>query len=741
MAQTAASGDSERDRPASDAHWPRRVLILLFVWVWLVPAGRAGARTISVGIYQNEPKVFTNRSGAPSGIFVDLLEHIAKAEGWQLRYVEGTWVEGLTRLASGEIDLMPDVAYTAEREQVFSFHHEPVLSSWSQVYARPGSGIKSILDLSGKRVAVLDKSVQQRAFEQLAASFDLKVTIVPLHDFSKVFQAVVDGEVDAAIANNFYGAMHLRRYGLDDTAVVFHPSSLYFAVPRGTRKDLLEALDKHLRKMKGEVDSPYYRSVKRWISEEVRFKIPTWMHNLGLVAGAVLVMSLTGSLVLNRQVQARTLELKQSNEQLVIIDRLLRTTATQLDLQVIMDNAVKGIRDLTGLAGGILCLAKRHSDELHPRVTVDLPEGVAASLRETPLRFGECLIGRAAQGQEPLVIEDNASSSPFAERCPIREAGIRFFAGFPLRAGEESVGVLCVFSYLPVKIDPGRLNLVRDVCGPLSLALENARLYKQEKLHTEELERRVQERTAELQVAMERALAADRIKSAFLATMSHELRTPLNSIIGFTGILLQGLAGPLNEEQQKQLGMVQGSSRHLLALINDVLDISKIEAGQLRLSVSSFEPQASIAKVASVVAPLAGKKSLDLRLEVAPDLPSMTGDQGRFEQVLLNLVNNAVKYTDHGQVLIRASRADDRTIQVAVSDTGIGIKEEDLPRLFQPFFQVDMGVARKYEGTGLGLSITRKLLDLMGGTIAVRSEVGRGSTFTVSIPRTPGGLT
>ncbi|MCF8092980.1 MAG: sensor histidine kinase, partial [Desulfotignum sp.] len=226
------------------------------------------------------------------------------------------------------------------------------------------------------------------------------------------------------------------------------------------------------------------------------------------------------------------------------------------------------------------------------------------------------------------------------------------------------------------------------------------------------------------------AKAADYLKSAFLATMSHELRTPLNSIIGFTGILLQGLAGQLNQEQQKQLGMVQTSSRHLLALINDVLDISKIEAGQLSLSLSTFDLRASIEKTVHLVKPLAEKKGLDLTLEVGGAVGEVTSDQRRLEQIILNLLNNAVKFTEKGSIHVTC-RVDGTHYELAVSDTGIGIDPDDIPDLFQPFHQIDAGLSRKREGTGLGLSICKKLILLMGGSINVKSCVSQGSTFTI----------
>lgn len=252
------------------------------------------------------------------------------------------------------------------------------------------------------------------------------------------------------------------------------------------------------------------------------------------------------------------------------------------------------------------------------------------------------------------------------------------------------------------------------------------------------LERKVAERTRDLEAARLRAESADRLKSAFLATMSHELRTPLNSIIGFTGIILQGLAGPLNQEQQKQLGMVQGSARHLLELINDVLDLSKIEAGQLEIHSATFDVAASIARVMATVKPLADKKGLTLRLELGAEELPFDSDRRRFEQIVINLANNAIKFTDHGAITIKAhlerpGHAPPR-LNLEVADTGIGIKAEDLKRLFLPFSQLDSGLGRQHEGTGLGLAICRRLAELLGGNISAASSPGAGSTFRISLP-------
>ena len=240
-----------------------------------------------------------------------------------------------------------------------------------------------------------------------------------------------------------------------------------------------------------------------------------------------------------------------------------------------------------------------------------------------------------------------------------------------------------------------------------------------------------------LRQALEAAQAADRIKSAFLATMSHELRTPLNSIIGFTGILIQGLAGPLNPEQHKQMSMVQKSSRHLLALINDVLDISKIEAGQLNLARAPFELTPSIEKMVKLITPLAEQKGIGVEVDIAPEVGAIVADQRRLEQVIMNLLGNAIKFTEKGRVRV-ACRLENDHYLLSFTDTGIGMKPEEIPGLFQPFHQIDSGLTRKHEGTGLGLSICKKIIDLMGGSIDVASQWGQGSVFTVRLPRQPG---
>ena len=290
-----------------------------------------------------------------------------------------------------------------------------------------------------------------------------------------------------------------------------------------------------------------------------------------------------------------------------------------------------------------------------------------------------------------------------------RKSRDRSAAVAPLLLGDQVLGTLTVVNGLArPAFTPADLNLVTMLASQAAVAIQKAQLY-------------------------EAAQEADRLKSAFLASMSHELRTPLNSIIGFTGILLQGLVGPLNGEQQKQLGMVMHSARHLLALINDVLDISRVEAGELRLASEPFDARQAIQCAVETVTAIAGKKGLALLVDVSPDVGRVVGDRRRVEQVVINLVNNAIKFTQRGEVRIISTITNGRLV-TRVTDTGIGIRPEDVGKLFQPFRQIETGVARRHEGTGLGLAICDRLVTLMGGTISVESRWGEGSTFTFALP-------
>ncbi len=315
-----------------------------------------------------------------------------------------------------------------------------------------------------------------------------------------------------------------------------------------------------------------------------------------------------------------------------------------------------------------------------------------------------------------------------------------------IRVGEEKLGTLEVY-YLEEKpeIDEGPFSkeerlLIDSLAERLGQIVASKRAEEELEKYRRHLEELVKEqtrdlkaRTTELEEANIHLQEVDRLKSVFLASMSHELRTPLNSIIGFTGIILQGMAGEVNEEQSKQLTMTRNSASHLLSLINDVLDISKIEAGRVELSPEEFSLDDLVREAVETLSPTASAKGLELTMEI-PEGITLFSDKRCTKQILMNLLSNAVKFTDQGSVKIAARFIRDDNLEVRVTDTGVGIKKEDMGNLFQPFQQVDVSLTKKNEGTGLGLYLTKKLATILRGDISVKCRYGKGSEFTFTVP-------
>ncbi len=565
-------------------------LALLYALFFTALVSADSPLTVKVGIYNNEPKIFMDEQGNPSGFWVDIIEHIASQEGWEIQYVPGTWQECLTRLENGEIDMMPDVAYTEERAKKYEFSREPVYTSWSTVYVRPNSRIECILDLEGKNIAVLKGSVNvegPEGIKQLTRSYNINCTFTEVDSYQIVFELVANGEADAAVVSKDFGHQHAPKYRLVRTAIIFQPSLLYFAFPKGSSLTprLIERIDQRVIALKNDGNSLYYVSLDRWFGIRPGEKrvVPMWLIWALAGTGGIALLLIAANYILRAQVAAKTRDLNKELE----------------------------------------------------------------SHRQT----------------------------------------------------KEALATL-------------RLKLPQLV-----------------EIKTAEIRRK----SAELEQANIRLQEIDRLKSVFLASMSHELRTPLNSIIGFTGVLLQGLAGELNDEQRRQLTIIKSSARHLLDLINDVLDISKIEADRVELSPEEFQLEDVINDVVHTFSPMVSQKGLELVTEIPGGL-SLFCDKRRLKQAVINLVSNAVKFTEKGTIKISARVLDGAKLELNVSDTGMGIKQEDMTMLFEPFQQIGASLTKRHEGTGLGLYLTRKLANLLGGGITAKSRYGQGSEFTLTIP-------
>ena len=364
----------------------------------------------------------------------------------------------------------------------------------------------------------------------------------------------------------------------------------------------------------------------------------------------------------------------------------------------------------------------------------------ATRLVPAVLRSGRAeLVSHVNHGQLAAAARD-------AEHLVLLQAlDARSYVCVPLRLREQTFGTLTLArSASRRRYRVADLALVETLADRAAVALDNARLYQTAQIEIQarqeaeaalEKERallahQVEERTADLARAL-------RVKDTFLAHMSHELRTPLNTVLGFTGTLLMRLPGPLTADQEKQLKAVQGSAKHLLALINDILDLAKIESGTVKLNPETLICQTVIEEVIANLRPLAEHKGLPMTLALPAEEIVFYTDRRALSQILINLVNNAIKFTEQGLVQIALSERrehDQRWIAISVADTGIGLRTADQAHLFQAFRQVDTATARKQEGTGLGLHLSQNLAHLLGGQITVQSEYGLGSIFTLDLP-------
>src|SRR5215471_18124963 len=414
------------------------------------------------------------------------------------------------------------------------------------------------------------------------------------------------------------------------------------------------------------------------------------------------------------EVEARTRELSQSVDELRALGEVGQAINSTLDLDTVLTTIVAKAVQLSGTEAGAIYTFDESRQEFWLRATHGADEAVVAAIRERRIGAGETVIGKAAAERTPIQIPDVLADSSLVFDIVVR-AGYRALLVVPLLRLDRIIGALAVRRRDPGEFPQSTIDLLETFADQSVLAIQNARLFRE-----------IEEKGQEL-------AEASKHKSQFLANMSHELRTPLNAILGYTELILDNIYGEMPEKARAVLERLQANGRHLLGLINDVLDLSKIEAGQLTLSLEDYSLSDVVHGVVSAVEPLAAEKRLGFKAEVPSDLPIGFGDGRRLSQVLLNLVGNAIKFTDKGEVAIRAEAANG-AFTVAVCDTGPGIAPPDQAKIFEEFQQADSSITRKKGGTGLGLSIAKRIIEMHGGQIWVESEPGKGSIFYFTLP-------
>jgi GAF domain-containing protein len=423
-----------------------------------------------------------------------------------------------------------------------------------------------------------------------------------------------------------------------------------------------------------------------------------------------------------QELQERTRDLARSVDELKALGEVGQAVSSTLDLQTVLSTIVARAVQLSGTDCGIIYEYDEPTQEFHLRASYQMEEELVNAYQATPLRLGQGATGRAAETRVPYQIADLRQEHELATRGmrPILfRLGYQSLLAVPLLFEQKIMGALTIYRRQTGSFAPEIVNLLQTFATQSVLAIQNARLFRE-----------IEDKGRQLE-------AANRHKSEFLANVSHELRTPLNAIIGFSEVLGERLFGELNEKQAEYTEDILSSGRHLLSLINDILDLSKIEAGRMELEVTTFDLPLAIENALLLIRERASRHGIKLDRVVDDRLGDFTGDERKVKQILVNLLSNAVKFTPEGGKMRVRAALDDGSVKISVSDTGVGIAPEDHEAIFEEFRQVGSNYAQKREGTGLGLSLTRKFVEMHGGKIWVESELGKGSTFTFTLPINP----
>jgi len=421
---------------------------------------------------------------------------------------------------------------------------------------------------------------------------------------------------------------------------------------------------------------------------------------------------------LYQQLETRTGELARLVEELKALGDVGQAVSSTLDLQTVLTTVVARAVELSATEGGVIYEYDEETREFNLTASHHMHAELTEALQATPIQLGEGAVGEAASMRAPVQISDTLDERGYGVmrlRPILAHLGYRSLLAIPLLREDRIVGGLVVWRREAGNFSSEVINLIQTFAAQSVLAIQNARLFRE-----------IEEKSRQLDIA-------NRHKSDFLARVSHDLRTPLNSIIGFTRIVLRRMEGKLPDLQKENLQKVLISGDHLLSLINTLLDLAKIEAGRMEVLAESFRVDEVIHMAATTVEPLLKDGRVRLVRDIAPGLPPLKTDRDKLKQILLNLLSNAAKFTEQGEIKVSAAR-ENGNLKLAVADSGIGMTPAALEHIFEEFQQAEKTTASKYGGTGLGLAIVKKFVTLMGGDIVVESAEGKGSKFTVTLP-------
>ena len=731
--------------------------------------------TLRIGVYDNPPKIGISSTGKPFGFHIDLLEAILEGSGVKPDYVSGTWEEGLARLASGEIDVMPDVAYSADRGKSFDFNNESALLNWAVVYAATGSSIETITDLNGKTVAVMRDSIHtsgEHGIVAMAADYGIECHFIYLDSYEDCFKALGDGRAAAAVVNRLFGLMNEAANGIYRTSIIFNPSQIRYAFRKGSPENagLIALFDRRLKSLREEKSSAYYSAFNRYLVPQIskEKQHPSWITTMMLLAialsiVALLLLSSFGTPKRNHKQIRRFFEEYKSMGDIradIIDSTLISYSLFSVPLLLSLLYHIESVgfsafvwfyTPLLVLPGLVTLVRRRISVKAksalllfflfstgtvvlaaRSNIGIGFSYFFSAGILATILYGRRAGINALAAG---LVIAVAFGVLVSRGLLQIDQSFTSFFT-----APSSWIFTVITFFMMFFTIISG----LQKFYGSLMDAVEN-------------LERRIAERTdyidtinknlqmeiqehqkseAMLAIAKAEAERANNARTNFFSGMSHEIRTPLNAILGYSQILIHDRS--LSGESRREIETINASGEHLLSLINQVLEMSKIEAGKAEASIAPCSVPAILRDLKNMFAMSAAQKGLKFFVDIPADVPPLVlTDESKLKQILINLIGNAIKFTETGSVKVEVAVIPDALNRLAfkISDTGGGIAPEDIQKIFRPFEQT--GAGRAKGGTGLGLPISQQYCRLLGGELEIQSAPGAGTSFSFSIDAPP----
>ena len=658
----------------------KKIVYVTFLISALLTVAKA-QEVVKVGAFNFYPAIFQDKDGVVKGFYVDALSELGKKENLKFVYIYGSWDEGLERIKTGEVDVLTSVAITEERLNNMDYSATPLLTVWSEVYVNPKSEIKGILDLEGKKIAVMKSDVNGRYLKQLTDKLNVKCEFVETADFEEVFKLISKKNVDAGVVNNTFGVPKSDEYGLLSSGIVFNPFDIFFTVKKSSNEELLKILNNYLHNWKHDRNSVLNISRQKWSHGNVGAIImfPEWLQKAIYISLFLFLFLIAFVVLLRYKVKVATVKVKYS----------------ELLFKTFMENTP-----------GYVYIKDENLNHIYRNLMVD--------------KVNKSVPNDINSSAKTIFEPHTAELVEKADKEILRFEKKQFNLQYQCKLNGEYVWLHDYKFYLKL---PNNKPAIGGISFDIT-TLKNTEL--------------------ELIVAKEKAEESDRLKSAFLANMSHEIRTPMNGILGFAELLkTPGLTG---DEQQNFIGIIEKSGKRMLNIINDIVDISKIESGLMKINLVETNINEQVEYLYTFFKPevQANGVKLSFKTTLSAKEATIITDREKVYAILTNLVKNAIKYTKQGSIhfgyslkesaQLSGNAVSPMHIEFYVKDTGIGIPPDRQDAIFERFVQADIEDKMAMQGAGLGLTITKNYVGMLGGKIWVESQEGIGSVFYFTLP-------